>query len=255
MKTTRAIINVMTQFLIMGTTSSNRWTGLSPWKRREYRLATGKCPTSPKRASGPLTPMRSFPKVCTIRAPPSQLPPWPVTWPWGTCRLSATLDTTCFPRPPLYTRHLDTRTTQTWWPRWAEMLHRGSSTEILWSWDGCIWGGGSEWRKQGVNTCWHATPVSWLIIPLIDCKREGPFSPLSRGTKNAEETLGLLVLFYFIFCQAHKKNYLHHKILSPLTARIQHVSTCAEEVYIYCEYCKCVRMEDSSNKKENSFTT
>lgn len=97
----------------------HRWTDRWPWKRRESRHATGKCPTSPKRTSAAARVTRNSLKAFTTRPLPSAPPLWPDTCPWATCRLSATLDICC-PHPPRYTPHSGTRTTLTWWRLWAE---------------------------------------------------------------------------------------------------------------------------------------
>lgn len=105
----------------------HRWTDRWPWKRRESRHATGKCPTNPKRTSAAARVTRNSLKAFTTRPLPSAPPLWPDTCPWATCRLSATLDICC-PHPPRYTPHSGTRTTLTWWRLWAE---RGKDIGML----------------------------------------------------------------------------------------------------------------------------
>lgn len=108
---------------------SCRWTGLWPWKRKEFRPGIGKCPTNQRKARKALSVLRNCPSACRRSRLPSALLPLPVTWhPWGICPLSATLDTSYQHLPPsthLPASHLDTHThpawlqpwDKTWWPR------------------------------------------------------------------------------------------------------------------------------------------
>lgn len=78
-----------------------RWTGLSPWKKKGFRPEIGKCPTSPRKARKARSVLRNYPSACKRSPLHSVLPPLPVTWLlWGTCPLSATLDTSCQHLPP-----------------------------------------------------------------------------------------------------------------------------------------------------------
>lgn len=141
--------------------SLHRWTGLWPWKRREYRHATGKCPTNPKRASGAMTATRSFPNACMTKALHSVPPRLLDTCPWATCRPSATLDT-CSPRPPRYTHHLGTHITLTWWRPWAERVTRGVSTELLQEPEMVSWGNSLK------DNVYNVTDMQFVCLHL-DC--------------------------------------------------------------------------------------
>lgn len=79
-----------------------RLTDPWPWRKKEFRLATVRCPASPRETSVWGTASTSCPNACrTSRLPSAVHQALPATWPtWVTYRRSPTPDTCCpLPRP------------------------------------------------------------------------------------------------------------------------------------------------------------
>lgn len=104
---------------------SCRWTGLWPWKRKEFRPEIGKCPTNQRKARKALSVLRNCPSACKRSRLLSALLPLLATWlPWGICHLSATLDTSYQHPPPsthLPASHLDIHTHPAWLQPWDKI--------------------------------------------------------------------------------------------------------------------------------------
>lgn len=101
---------------------SCRWTGLWPWKRKEFRPGIGKCPTNQRKARRAPSVLRNCPSACRRNRPRSAPLPSPATWrPWGICHRSATPDTSYRHLPPSThppASHSDTRTRPAWSRPW-----------------------------------------------------------------------------------------------------------------------------------------
>lgn len=82
--------------------------------------------------------------------------------------------------------------------------------------------------------------------------RKGPFYSLSIGTYvDGGRQREIFCFLSARHTHVNTKMSLHLIVLSPLTARLQRGSVCAEQVYSNCEYCKCVRLKGTSQTEQS----